>query len=117
MGIAPGWCLAGWRQELAPDPSGARLWWGQNHFCLWRLWFGVLSCQHCFCNGLREEVKEGTRQGATLFIKSRGIAEPKTSLGAPVLRLLLRVSPICVCTSQTHQGKCVLNRNVKLSPL
>lgn len=96
MGIAPSWCLAGWRQEPAPTQVGSDCGGGKTISACGGLWFGVLLCEHCFCDGLTEEAKEVTPQGVTLFVKLRGIAEPKTSLGAPVLRLLLRVSPMCV---------------------
>lgn len=65
---------------------------GETISAFGELWFGVLSCQHCVYDDLREEVKEGTHQGVTSFTKPRGIAEKKTSLWAPMLSLLLRVS-------------------------
>lgn len=45
---------------------------GETVSAFGELWFGGLSYQPCVCDGLRGEVKEGTRQGVTLFTKSRG---------------------------------------------
>ena len=69
---------------------------GETISAFGELWFGVLSCQRCVCDGLREEVKEGTHQGVTLFTKHRGTAEKKTSLWAPVLRDCCSVSAMRV---------------------
>lgn len=80
------------------------------------LWFGGLSYQPCICDGLRGEVKEGTRQGVTLFTKSRGTVEKKDkSLGA--CAETAAQFPLCVFTFHNRQGKCLLNMNCELSPL
>lgn len=69
---AGAWLAVGRSQPLPQVGSGVG---GGKIISAFReLRFGVLSSQPCVRDGIREEVKEGTHQGVTLFNKPRGIA-------------------------------------------
>lgn len=69
---AGAWLAVGRSQPLPQVGSG--IGGGKIISAFRELRFGVLSSQPCVRNGIREEVKEGTHQGVTLFNKPRGIA-------------------------------------------